>query len=1301
MGVKSLWSLLTPVGRPVMLETVEGKSMAIDSSIWIYQFQATMRDKDGRGLVNAHVLGFLRRICKLLFYGIKPVFVFDGGAPALKRMTISERKKKKSGAAESHARIAEKLLAAQMRKEALNHAQSSSGALKGKSKIPQGPATINEDTVYLGDLDGSTQTPAKGRGQVKESPISSAKKSRWQDHDPYRLPEVDMEAVVAKATSSSAPDPRLATEDELHAFIEMMRPEDLDFRSPAFRELPAEVQYEIIGDLRLKSRHPSHKRLQEMLRHSRTDLDFSKAQIQNLKQRNALTQRLLDTTDSMGKANISIPIRIASERNREYVLVKNEGEDGGWVLGIRDDGTQDKPIEIDQEDSHVTSDQDSDKDDDMDMEEVSIPQMPVYDSDLRDYQRGLTLAGVEKRQAAIASKGRTNDISPSKKKRTKVQPLFIPDEGDEDDLTFEYVTDDDRESIEDIELTAAMQASLEDQEADQIRKAIEESRKDGMSTLREPSTPNRSASSRRHETRALDSTDSEDDLYVPFTPSRLDTALRFANTGRDHERGAQPSSPALFSRPLLLVPSPSEERIRVLSDSDEDMEEVVVIGHPSFSPPPADVLGDELQPAFQPTRTEKSSLRDSQPLTPVRQLEPTTFSDRSVVASDESISALGLYNIEISKPEATGPATVHTAKSEEDVSQEKRTMKKHSSENQFVGRVESDSLEEVIRTPEERHIHTSALGSTVDTSPHGKGSRITSERRSVDTPSATKDRESTKTSGDDTNRRSITTSQLPEQLNEELSDEEAWFRPTPPGSSGSKPDANTAPGDEDFDAANEMDVHEEAGEFARFAAQVKGKDLDSVRHEIDEEIRQLHQQRKVAMRDSEDVTQAMIAQIMTMLRLFGIPYITAPMEAEAQCAALVELGLVDGIITDDSDVFLFGGARVFKNMFNQAKTVECFLLADLARELGLDRGTLIRLAYLLGSDYVEGLPGVGPVVAMELLRDFPGDDGLHKFKDWWLKVQMGRDKDSDNLSTFRKRFKKRFKNLYLPNDWPNPAVRDAYYHPVVDSSDEGFKWGLPDLDGLREFFKEELSWNPSKVDELLLPIIHKMNKRGQEAAANRQGTLNDFFSVSLGNGAAEPRKNQAYASRRLQALVTEHRKAQKQRTGSNASTSRSGSTTGETSGDEAEAEIAAETRPTRKRKRATRVDEGEGNRDGDDTNRGKGKGSTSTRGQGRGRRARVAAASRAEAKRKRTTKPKSAATVTSGSEDEFVPNTTPSGEPVREIALRARIKPRPAYRGANGSADVDGTSDTRKQRKGSVTAATEDASASEGSEYKE
>lgn len=33
---------------------------------------------------------------------------------------------------------------------------------------------------------------------------------------------------------------------------------------------------------------------------------------------------------------------------------------------------------------------------------------------------------------------------------------------------------------------------------------------------------------------------------------------------------------------------------------------------------------------------------------------------------------------------------------------------------------------------------------------------------------------------------------------------------------------------------------------------------------------------------------------------------------------------------------------------------------------------------------------------------------------------------------------------------PNSVQRDAYYHPTIDDSEEPFKWGLPDLDGLYE-----------------------------------------------------------------------------------------------------------------------------------------------------------------------------------------------------------------------------------------------------------
>ena len=209
------------------------------------------------------------------------------------------------------------------------------------NQVPQGPVILDENTVYLEDIDNSMpKTPSRAKDKGKDTSPSSSqkKKNKFHDYDPYRLPDVNMSETIARVTQSSAPDPRLATEDELRAFIEEMRPEDFDVSSSAFRELPTEVQYEIIGDLRLKSRQTSHKRLQSMLRSAKTPLDFSRAQIKNLQQRNSLTQQLLETTDSIGNAHVSIPIRIASERNREYLLIKNEGEDGGWVLGIRDEG---------------------------------------------------------------------------------------------------------------------------------------------------------------------------------------------------------------------------------------------------------------------------------------------------------------------------------------------------------------------------------------------------------------------------------------------------------------------------------------------------------------------------------------------------------------------------------------------------------------------------------------------------------------------------------------------------------------------------------------------------------------------------------------------------------------------------------------------------------------------------------------------------------------------------------------------------------------------------------------------------
>ena len=92
MGVRGLWQLLAAVGRRISIESLEGKILAIDVSIWITQFVKAMRDEDGKTIHNAHLVGTLRRILKLLFQGIKPVFVFDGVAPSIKQRTLQRRR---------------------------------------------------------------------------------------------------------------------------------------------------------------------------------------------------------------------------------------------------------------------------------------------------------------------------------------------------------------------------------------------------------------------------------------------------------------------------------------------------------------------------------------------------------------------------------------------------------------------------------------------------------------------------------------------------------------------------------------------------------------------------------------------------------------------------------------------------------------------------------------------------------------------------------------------------------------------------------------------------------------------------------------------------------------------------------------------------------------------------------------------------------------------------------------------------------------------------------------------------------
>ena len=111
MGIKNFWSIIESSGRNVSIEYLRGQRLAVDISIWLNQIVRAMRTKSGETIPNAHIYITVFRLCKLLYYGIKPVIVFDGSAPALKKRTLAKRREKAKKAEGMMDQLREEILA--------------------------------------------------------------------------------------------------------------------------------------------------------------------------------------------------------------------------------------------------------------------------------------------------------------------------------------------------------------------------------------------------------------------------------------------------------------------------------------------------------------------------------------------------------------------------------------------------------------------------------------------------------------------------------------------------------------------------------------------------------------------------------------------------------------------------------------------------------------------------------------------------------------------------------------------------------------------------------------------------------------------------------------------------------------------------------------------------------------------------------------------------------------------------------------------------------------------------------------
>ncbi|KAG7749770.1 hypothetical protein KL912_001771 [Ogataea haglerorum] len=960
MGVHGLWEIVGPTARPVRLEAMAKKRLAVDASIWIYQFLKAVRDAQGNQLINSHIVGFFRRICKLLYFGIKPVFVFDGGAPLLKRQTISKRREKREGSKETAEQVARRLLAKQLQNRAEGKRDVPTKA-KPKAKSKEVPieqlqfTEFYEDTNYLDTRDRKHEEKLE-----KPTPKKEKENRIFRRQDEYDLPHIESFKVEKN-------DQRVITDYEYDRLTSDLQDElggiDLDTidpKSEEFARLPLSTQYIVLSHLRLRSRLRMGYTKQQLETLFPNSMDFSKFQIQMVQKRNFLTQKLMNVAGM--DENEAKSRRIASDRDRIYELQRNEN---GYTLSIKDDGhSVEKPIDLNSE-----GEQDEDEEDE-EWEDVIEPAKPVLPMG--------TAASEPMFVGEVVTSENNEDTT-----MAMIQSLY------------EYANNNKKN----------LQKAAEMSEEEQLRHAIERSKQDYYNMmeqeLRNDAPFDYGAAPPLILTKeSLGSNIDKVTKSKPVSVPKFDFRNSILSAGKTEEPGsAQPDpKPEPKKPPKKVEETPLWFQTRVSENAYHEMQ-------------------DHKKTEGGKSEDEKVGLFDYADVEPY--LEENE-SEGSVEAKEQ---------------EATEPEIIELDPDPQP-------------EPEKTGRIyDVPEPESVVDQPELSHDFPEDPGAQ-------KASLKEDKRIPVD------QQKNTNTEHPDENTQQVP--KMPEPLDYVFSDEE----------------------EEEL----EHKLESEEAAYEKFVDKVgtKKPSLSSSFWSMDDEV-QLQESMKKQKRDADEVTVRMILDIQDMLSRFGLPYITAPMEAEAQCAELLRLGLVDGIITDDSDCFLFGGDRVYKNMFNEKNFVECYQMEDLARDLGLDRKMLIELALLLGSDYTEGIKGVGKVAAMEILAEFRT---LENFKQWWLDYQNGiidESKETPVKRKLRKSLKKT--DLYLTPEFPDKRVIEAYLHPEVDHDKSEFQWGYPNLDKLRTFLMYNVGWGKEKVDTILLPIIQNMNKP--------QTSIEEFFPVEM------------------------------------------------------------------------------------------------------------------------------------------------------------------------------------------------------------
>lgn len=276
--------------------------------------------------------------------------------------------------------------------------------------------------------------------------------------------------------------------------------------------------------------------------------------------------------------------------------------------------------------------------------------------------------------------------------------------------------------------------------------------------------------------------------------------------------------------------------------------------------------------------------------------------------------------------------------------------------------------------------------------------------------------------------------------------------------------------------------------------------------------------------------------LLQLIDIFNFRVWHAYGEAEAECAVLQRLDIVDCILTSDVDVFLFGGKRVFREWPQKRnQKIACYDMQWIQQCVGLDRSDLILIALLRGGDYdTKGTTGVGITVAQALAKC------KHHAKLFDM-ICNQEHIDSDILDIFRDAVKyeissgcqgrvRRSSAGQLQNDFPNVEILHFYIQPKTNAEKREnlnackdlVQWLNSDVEGdadikkLALFCREAFGWSDqvtiTKMCNLVFagyarkrlcnrtthPDTHSISQQHNTGSTKgkKQAALDSFYSVT-------------------------------------------------------------------------------------------------------------------------------------------------------------------------------------------------------------